>query len=500
MFANRYVRALTQPEQQLFNLLPEANSDAVRVKYAPAMPIAMTPAVQPVTPTATPLVPPISQKAASLGENPGVLPVGGRQAWTFSGSKGTLLIIEARADNPATGVLDPTEQVRRGLLDTFLTVWNPDGALIAQNDDFPSGKDTNARIDLVLPDNGPFTIEVRSAQDHTGGSYKLVITPVQLGTELSQVSFKDQQRGVWAVTLSSDGRYALSSLGPERSFYNVYNTGSMSLWDLVDPTHPREIRRFNESNAQHTMSVAAISFCPGDHAMISASWDQTMVTWNIDTGQPVQNLVGHWAAVWDLACLYGTNTAISSGFDGSLILWDLQTGKEIRRFQHGPKMYSSIYAVAVSPDNKTVLSASTDGWVKVWDVASGQQLRQFSQPAGATSVAFNSDGHTIASGDTDGNIVLWDINSGQIIRQLVGHRENNWVNDLNFSSDGRYLVSASFDGTVRLWDVATGRELVRFVGHTGPIWSAVISADNRLIVSAALDDTLRIWKIPAGIR
>jgi WD40 repeat protein len=475
--ANRYVRNLSPDEMYRYGLTDKpAAAISLSLPATPAPSVLADEPVMPVIPM------PSHQQTASQGENRGQLTSGSPQVWGFEGQQGTLVAIYAAAYQPAS-------------LDTCLTVWSPDGNVLAQNDDFKGSADTNARTDVSLPVDGTYTIAVCGVEGRDQGQYTLDIEPIALGTELYRQTYAD--RGVWSVTLSPDGRYALSSLGPKDSMYNVYNTGTLSLWDLAEPAHPQEMRRFNENYQLHAMSVASLSFCPDVHSMLSASWDATLLLTNVDTAEKTFQMEGHWNAIWHLDCLRSLGMGISSGWDGEMILWDLKTGQAVRHFRHGARVSSSVWSVAVGANDTRAISASVDGRAIVWDIATGEKLREFNQHhTGLMSAALSSDGHTAATGDISGGIVIWDINTGQIIHRLTGHRDGDWVSDLNFTADGRFLLSAAFDGTVRLWDVATGREVVRFVGHTAHVWSAVISPDNRTVVSGSLDGTMRIWAVP----
>jgi len=62
---------------------------------------------------------------AHLGENRGVIPPSSVQVWTFQGRNGQLIVINAIADQPTTGIYGITEQIERGALDTWLAVRAP---------------------------------------------------------------------------------------------------------------------------------------------------------------------------------------------------------------------------------------------------------------------------------------------------------------------------------------------------------------------------------------
>lgn len=130
------------------------------------------------SPTFTPSpTPPLD--LAVYGENRGRIAIGGGQRWEIDGRQGDILTIEVRADRPANDGTSRTFDPNG--LDTLVIVRDPDGNIIAENDDAVPNEvslHTDSRIDnLILPVTGIYQIEVRSWNDQTGGAYTLIVTP-----------------------------------------------------------------------------------------------------------------------------------------------------------------------------------------------------------------------------------------------------------------------------------------------------------------------------------
>jgi WD40 repeat protein len=158
--------------------LPTLEPTATSTPLATIIPLpTITP--EPAIPTATS----VAAGSASAGDNRGEIAVGGGQIWTYQGQAGETVTFTVLADHPGSGN-DPNEWVAKGLFDTLLGIYSPDGTPLVSNDDLDgttlangSVTDTNSQIsDLTLPNDGAYLIEIRSAYGgKTGGEYTLVI-------------------------------------------------------------------------------------------------------------------------------------------------------------------------------------------------------------------------------------------------------------------------------------------------------------------------------------
>ena len=64
--------------------------------------------------------------------------------------------------------------------------------------------------------------------------------------------------------------------------------------------------------------------------------------------------------------------AVSASLDQTLKVWDLETGRALLTLEGHT---AGVDGVAVTPDGKCAVSASVDKTLKVWDLDSGRALR-----------------------------------------------------------------------------------------------------------------------------
>ena len=150
-------------------------------------------------------------------------------------------------------------------------------------------------------------------------------------------------------------------------------------------------------------------------------------------------LTGHSADVVSVAVTRDGRRAVSASVDQTLKVWDLESGERLRTLEgHRGRVWS----VALTEDGRRAVSASDDKTLKVWDLESGQALRTLEGNSGGVgSVALTRDGRRAVSGSHDGTLKVWDLESGEALRTLEGHSDA--VGSVALTGDGRRAVSGS---------------------------------------------------------
>jgi WD40 repeat protein len=104
--------------------------------------------------------------------------------------------------------------------------------------------------------------------------------------------------------------------------------------------------------------------------------------------------------LYDVAVTPDGKWAVSASADNTLKVWDLETGHALRTLQGHS---ASVHGVAVTPDGKRAVSASGDKTLKVWDLETGEVLATFTCDHVALCCAFDDD-KRIVSGDAGGRV------------------------------------------------------------------------------------------------
>jgi WD40 repeat protein len=279
------------------------------------------------------------------------------------------------------------------------------------------------------------------------------------------------------VAITADGRRAVSAS----------DDNTLKVWDLETGEELRTL-------IGHSDSIFGVAITGYGRLAVSASSDQKLKVWDLETGGELRTLTGHSRAVISVAATQDGRLAISACGDKTLKLWDLATGTEVGSLVGHTK---GVLSVAISIDGRLAVSASQDETVRVWDIAKGAEVRMLAGHSDSViGVAVSADGRVAASASRDRSIKVWNLETGTELRTLDGH--SDFVNGVALSADGRRAISASWDKTLKVWDVETGVESRTLVGHSKGVYGVALSTDGRRAVSVSDDNTLKVWDLEAG--
>lgn len=172
----------------------------------------------------------------------------------------------------------------------------------------------------------------------------------------------------------------------------------------------------------HFQGVNACAISPDDTMIVSASRDRTLILWGRHPAEP--GLVSQWHFVrqlskahadWIMDCAFSPDTTsglvITASCDETLKIWNVNSGQcEMTLWQHAATAGGSVYGCAWSPSGRYVLSASYDCSLKLWDAISGQCVVTLKGHFnGVTACAFSPNGTHVLSASRDGTLRLWEL-------------------------------------------------------------------------------------------
>ena len=329
--------------------------------------------------------------------------------------------------------------------------------------------------------------------------------------------------------LRQQPQYLLQSLWNHCYWYDAPETeahyrplaeGESAPWQAADPIYPlleswrqadtsRSIRiKSSKPLAAHLDSpllkvlkghegwVTGIAVSPDGKSVASASHDQSIRLWNIDSGECLKIITGHSDKINAISFHPSGNRLITGSADKTARLWEVETGECVRVFSGHQR---SVEAVAISPDGRCLAAASKDWFIYLWDIDSGQCLKLLKGHENeVTTVAFSPDGQLLASGSSDKTVRLWDLTTAENIATVAANKRR--IYGVCFSPDGNRLISASRDDTATIWDSRTLEPVHTLTGHCWGVLTVGVSPDGKKLATGSGDKTISLWDIESGRR
>jgi len=267
--------------------------------------------------------------------------------------------------------------------DVYCMAWSSDGryAVIASERDFGRNRQSLGVWDV---ENGTSLRYIEIAADHV---IRLALTPED---RYAVFFLSDGTIGVW----DWDWRIWLHRL---RTYQPMPLFGNVSRNDVIAlmPDGRNVIR-----------SGTAMALMPDGRCAVSASADNMLNVWDLESGTCLRTLIGHTDQVNAVALTPDGCCAVSASTDKTLKVWDLNSGTCLHTLiGHSDE----VNAVALTPDGCCAVSASTDNMLKAWDLESGTCLASFSGESKMAAVGSSSAGLNFVAGDHRGTVYFLQI-------------------------------------------------------------------------------------------
>jgi WD40 repeat protein len=344
-------------------------------------------------------------------------------------------------------------------------------------------------------DNNPTLRPTRKPAPTSLQNQDATATPKEsLTGEVRMISFSPWEL-VTALAWSQDGKMLAVASG---NSIHLYDVGSLE-----------EIG---------TMEVGAMSpavkFDPSGKWLAAASRDGNVRVWRLDVlmsdlnagrkSEPFWLLEAHKKGANDLA-FYDVGKAVASGGnDGIVRTWNLETGDLIDTLIGGT---FSVPSLAVNPQRPLLAMVNGDV-IRFRDLMNGQIWGTIRSKTSLYCLDISPDGNLVASGDNENHVYFWKIDEAyrtgveQYPQPVVIQAHEGKVGtyhalvwDVVFSPDGLVIASAGGDGLVHLWNLSNMALMGTFDRHKEAVTSVAFSPDGGFIASGGLDNVVYIWSV-----
>ncbi|MBI5893423.1 MAG: hypothetical protein HZB79_07215 [Deltaproteobacteria bacterium] len=280
--------------------------------------------------------------------------------------------------------------------------FSPDGryALSGSDDktlklwDIETGKDirtftghTNTVYSAAISPDGRYALS-------RSGDKTLRLWDISTGRQIWTVQ-ETKEGSFGAASFSRNGGHILAGYcnhDPKGSIYCESTTIK-----LFDALTGREIRTFSPTQAGILTGVHLITLSPdGRYALTDA-----LGLWEISNGRLIRSFKKgdqYYKAISVAFSPDGMYVISGNSMNGDIDLWDVATGGEIKALRgHN----SSVGSVTFSPDGKYVFSGSGDNTARIWDISTGKEIAQFISFTDGEWIVITPEGYYNSSANGD---------------------------------------------------------------------------------------------------
>lgn len=197
----------------------------------------------------------------------------------------------------------------------------------------------------------------------------------------------------------------------------------------------------------HSADVRGVAVS-SEGVIATASRDQTVILWNVESVEPSLVLKGHSHFVNDLAFV-DASVLVTASADKTLRVWNTKTG-ECEAVLSGHT--EAVCSVALLPGsgNGRIISGSWDKTARVWDVESGMCLRTLTgHEASVWSAMGLPDGRLVTVG-ADKTVRLWPVDGSSDESMVLPSTHKDVVRDIVMGPKGGFLT-VSNDSSMIYW-------------------------------------------------
>ncbi|KNA06482.1 hypothetical protein SOVF_180550 isoform A [Spinacia oleracea] len=329
---------------------------------------------------------------------------------------------------------------------------------------------------------------------------------------LPQDAAHDSQQTIEASSVGRSWVHSMFSRDTSlraQSFTRVHSGVSDANENKQDPTNTagqkkpqtnvRVLRGHNGAiTALHCVTRREVWDLVGDREdagfFISGSTDCLVKIWDpsLRGSELRATLQGHTGAVRAISSDRGK--IVSGSDDQSLLVWDKQTHQVLEELKGHTAPISTVRMLS----GERVLTSSLDGTLKMWDVRTDTCVATVGRCSSAIlCMDYDDSTGVLAAAGRDSVAYLWDIRAGRQIHKLLGHTK--WIRSIRMVGDT--LITGSDDWTARMWSVSRGTCDAVLACHAGPVQCVEYSPLEKGIISGSTDGMVRFWEnADGGIR
>lgn len=249
----------------------------------------------------------------------------------------------------------------------------------------------------------------------------------------------------------------------------------------------------------------AIGFSPDGLTVATGGDDQTVRTWDAETGAAIDTFAGHASVIRGLVFTPGLDV-LSIADNKSAYVWDTNPEWTLAQTIGSPdsaeQLADRVTALDFSPNGQLLATGSGEpsrsGELKIWNVADGKLVKEIKEPHSDTifGLEFSPDGKLIASCGADRFAKIFEVGTGNFVRSFEGHTHH--VLGVSWRADGRRLVTSGADNVIKVWDIKTGDQTRTIAGFGKEVTAIRFVSDGDNVLASSGDKSVQMKNAENG--
>lgn len=292
--------------------------------------------------------------------------------------------------------------------------------------------------------------------------------------------------GILTMAFSSDNSTLAEGAGDN----------SVKLWKITADSNGKPQITAEPVLQAHQGPVRGVAFSPDGKIVASSADDHVVLISDVASGKLLGSLNGT-ASSQTTVNWSNDGSLVSGSNSGTIRAWQAATVQQTA--QVSGVISGSVWATALSPDNKWLAAVGNNGQLGLWRWpifnAETAAIASTVSDSPSLAVAFAPNSKQLATAGEDGKLQLWNWD-GTILRTAALTTANlRPVRTLSFSPDGKFIATGSDDGVIRLWNSQNLQLIKAFPAQNGYIKKIAVDRSGKILASAAGDGSVRIWNV-----
>ncbi|KAF7193898.1 Vegetative incompatibility protein HET-E-1 [Pseudocercospora fuligena] len=256
----------------------------------------------------------------------------------------------------------------------------------------------------------------------------------------------------------------------------------------------------------HAYGINDLIIAPDGSVLASASFDQTVRVWELDSGQCLYTFGPHLGSVTSLA--FSADSTIIAACSRSKIpsseqdchheikLWSRNQGHCLQTFT----ALGSVMSLHFTEVGNLLLCKTYTHGVEVRNVGSGffNNVVQILRKPYVLSISVAPNQLMVATGYSTGGLRVTEIAPARArstaAASVAESGLDSKVSAMGLAPGGEFIATGYEDGSIRIWDMQSGHNVGSATGHNSPMKSLDFSADAGRLATITANDVLQVWE------